>query len=107
MMSQNRQASINRVAMQTHFQINAKAELEIERLHQRVGLLRETEVSELIRVLRCLEARVPPQDRAWPGAMTADGQVGSSRCRSWMAMPPLIEDRFNHSGWRRVRKVSA
>jgi len=33
--------------------------------------LRETEVSELIRVLRCLEARVPPQDRAWPGAMTA------------------------------------
>ena len=63
MMSQNRQAAIDRAAMQTDYQINAKAELEIELLHQKIDLLRETEVSELIKVLRRLEARLPPEDR--------------------------------------------
>jgi uncharacterized membrane protein len=63
MMSQNRQASIDRAAAQNDYQVNAKAELEIELLHQKLDLLRETEVSELIQVIRRLEARLPPQDR--------------------------------------------
>jgi len=63
MMSQNRQAAIDRAAAQSDYQINAKAELEIELLHQKIDLLRETEVSELIKVIRRLEARLPPQDR--------------------------------------------
>ena len=63
MMSQNRQAAIDRVAAQNDYQINAKAELEIELLHQKIDLLRETEVSELIKVIRRLEARLPPDDR--------------------------------------------
>jgi uncharacterized membrane protein len=60
MMSQNRQAAIDRAAAQNDYQINAKAELEIELLHQKLDLLRETEVSELIQVIRRLEARLPP-----------------------------------------------
>jgi uncharacterized membrane protein len=64
MMSQNRQAAIDRQAAQSDYQINAKAELEIELLHQKLDLLRETEVSELIQVIRRLEARLPPSERA-------------------------------------------
>jgi uncharacterized membrane protein len=59
MMSQNRQAMIDRAAAETDYGINAKAELEIELLHQKIDMLRETEVSELIQVIRRLEARMP------------------------------------------------
>ncbi len=59
MMSQNRQAAIDRAAAQTDYGINAKAELEIELLHQKLDLLRETEVSELIQIIRRLEERIP------------------------------------------------
>jgi uncharacterized membrane protein len=59
MMSQNRQAAIDRAAAETDYGINAKAELEIELLHQKIDLLRETEVSELIQIIRRLEARLP------------------------------------------------
>jgi uncharacterized membrane protein len=61
MMSQNRQAAIDRAAAQTDYSINAKAELEIELLHQKLDLLRETEVSELIQIIRRLEERLPVQ----------------------------------------------
>ena len=64
MMSQNRQAAIDRAAALSDYQINAKAELEIELLHQKLDLLRETEVSELIQIIRRLEARLPAQERA-------------------------------------------
>jgi uncharacterized membrane protein len=60
MMSQNRQATIDRAAAQGDYQVNAKAELEIELLHQKIDLLRETEVSELIKLIRIIEARMLP-----------------------------------------------
>jgi len=60
MMSQNRQAAIDRAAAQADYGVNAKAELEIELLHQKLDMLRETEVSELIQIIRRLEARLPP-----------------------------------------------
>ncbi len=59
MMSQNRQASIDRLAANHDYEINCKAELEIELLHQKLDLLRETEVSELIQIIRSLEERIP------------------------------------------------
>jgi uncharacterized membrane protein len=59
MMSQNRQAAIDRADAKTDYQVNAKAELEIELLHQKIDLLRETELSELVQVIRRLEARLP------------------------------------------------
>jgi uncharacterized membrane protein len=68
MMSQNRQAAIDRAAAMTDYSINAKAELEIELLHQKLDLLRETEVSELIQVIRRLEARLPAVDGEAPVA---------------------------------------
>lgn len=64
MMSQNRQAAVDRAAATTDYKINAKAELEIELLHQKLDLLRETEVSELIQIIRRLEARLPPGSEA-------------------------------------------
>jgi uncharacterized membrane protein len=60
MMSQNRQAAIDRAAAKGDYNINAKAELEIELLHQKLDLLRETEVSELVQVIRRLKARLAP-----------------------------------------------
>ena len=47
MMSQNRQQDIDRRAAETDYQINIKAELEIELLHQKLDQLRETEVLQL------------------------------------------------------------
>jgi uncharacterized membrane protein len=52
MMSQNRQAVIDREAARRDYEINLKAELEIELLHQKLDLLRETEMANLIATLR-------------------------------------------------------
>jgi uncharacterized membrane protein len=56
MMSQNRQSEIDRRAAQHDYDINLKAELEIELLHQKVDLLREKEINELIGIIRTLQA---------------------------------------------------
>ncbi len=65
MMSQNRQQDIDRQAAEHDHQINVKAELEIELLHQKLDQLRETEVlylteavKELTALLRC--AKIEP-----------------------------------------------
>jgi len=47
MMSQNRQQDIDRVAAASDYQVNIKAELEIELLHQKLDQLRESEVYAL------------------------------------------------------------
>ncbi len=58
MMSQNRQGAIDRIEAQHDYEVNIKAELEIELLHQKLDLLRETEVLELIRIIRGLEEKM-------------------------------------------------
>jgi uncharacterized membrane protein len=65
MMSQNRQQDVDRKAAEHDHQINIKAELEIELLHQKLDQLRETEVlyltqavKELTALLRC--AKIEP-----------------------------------------------
>jgi uncharacterized membrane protein len=55
MMSQNRQAEIDRNAAQHDYDVNLKAELEIELLHQKVDLLREQEIGRLIEIIQQLE----------------------------------------------------
>jgi uncharacterized membrane protein len=52
MMSQNRQQDIDRQAAQHDYDINIKAELEIELLHQKIDALREKEVLELTTTVR-------------------------------------------------------
>ena len=66
MMSQNRQQDIDRKSAENDYQINIKAELEIELLHQKLDLLRETEIAELLQVIkRSLEqAGVPAKPPA-------------------------------------------
>jgi uncharacterized membrane protein len=56
MMSQNRQQDIDRKAAENDYQINIKAELEIELLHQKIDQLRETEVLNLTQAVRGLTA---------------------------------------------------
>jgi uncharacterized membrane protein len=47
MMSQNRQQDVDRKKAESDYQINIKAELEIELLHEKIDQLRETEVLAL------------------------------------------------------------
>lgn len=61
MMSQNRQAEIDRRRSIEDYDINRKAELEIETLHHKLDLLREQEIAQLTasvaRLTRMLEER--------------------------------------------------
>jgi len=64
MMSQNRQASIDRADAKGDYEVNVKAELEIELLHQKIDMMRESEIVELTRLVRSLEERLaaaPPR----------------------------------------------
>lgn len=54
MMSQNRQQDIDRKSAENDYQINIKAELEIELLHQKIDQLRETEVLQLTEAVKDL-----------------------------------------------------
>ena len=56
MMSQNRQQDIDRKSAENDYQINIKAELEIELLHQKIDQLRETEVLHLTEAVNALTA---------------------------------------------------
>jgi uncharacterized membrane protein len=68
MMSQNRQAEVDRRNARHDYEVNAKAELEIELLHQKVDLLREREIATLVRLLAELEARSRPPSAGSDGA---------------------------------------
>ncbi|MGA2951979.1 MAG: DUF1003 domain-containing protein [Caulobacteraceae bacterium] len=52
MMAQNRQQDIDRKEAENDYQINIKAELEIELLHQKIDELREKEVLALTTAIR-------------------------------------------------------
>jgi uncharacterized membrane protein len=58
MMSQNRQAMIDRQAAEHDYEVNLKAELEIELLHEKIDHLRETEVLHLIDTIRELQTEL-------------------------------------------------
>jgi len=66
MMSQNRQQDIDRQKAENDFQVNVKAELEIELLHQKIDQLRETEVVNLTAAVKELTAMLR---KAEPGAV--------------------------------------
>ena len=56
MMSQNRQQDIDRKQAESDYQINIKAELEIELLHDKIDQLREKEVQALTQAVSDLTA---------------------------------------------------
>lgn len=58
MMSQNRQAEIDRQGAEQDYQVNLKAELEIELLHEKVDQLREKEILLLTQTIRELQTEL-------------------------------------------------
>ena len=58
MMSQNRQQDIDRKSAENDYQVNIKAELEIELLHHKIDQLRETEVLHLTEAVKELTTLV-------------------------------------------------
>lgn len=58
MMSQNRQADVDRAAADTDHKVNLKAELEIELLHQKMDELRQKEVLNLTQAVADLASLV-------------------------------------------------
>src|ERR1700733_13385712 len=67
MLSKNRQQDIDRKSAENDYQINIKAELEIELLHQKLDQLRETEVLYLTKSVRELTALLG-KAKSEPGA---------------------------------------
>ncbi len=58
MMSQNRLSEVDRRRAEQDYQVNVKAELEIELLHQKIDLLREQELLALTRAVAGLAERL-------------------------------------------------
>lgn len=58
MMSQNRQSELDRRHAQTDYEINVKAELEIELLHDKIDILKDQELLNLTQAVRELTAQV-------------------------------------------------
>lgn len=54
MMAQNRQAAIDRQKAQLDYDVNLRAELDIEALHQKIDLLRQKDITRLIGMLEML-----------------------------------------------------
>lgn len=54
MMSQNRQAEIDRRQAENDYRINVKAEMEIELLHTKIDAMREQEILQLTRTIETL-----------------------------------------------------
>jgi uncharacterized membrane protein len=51
MMAQNRQAAIDRQKAELDYQVNCKAELDIEALHAKIDLMRQEDITRLIGLL--------------------------------------------------------
>jgi len=58
MMSQNRQSELDRRHAQNDYEINVKAELEIELLHEKIDLMKDKELLTLTEAVRDLTAQV-------------------------------------------------
>jgi uncharacterized membrane protein len=58
MMSQNRLSEIDRQQASNDFEVNVKAELEIELLHQKIDLLKEKELLALTKAVEALSEKL-------------------------------------------------
>ena len=58
MMSQNRQSELDRRHAQNDYEINVKAELEIELLHEKIDILKETELLQLTETVYQLSSQI-------------------------------------------------
>src|SRR5262245_6722754 len=58
MMAQNRQADVDRRKAEKDYDVNLKAELEIELLHQKMDLMREQEIKRLTELVEELAQKI-------------------------------------------------
>ena len=58
MMSQNRQSELDRRHAETDYEVNVKAELEIELLHEKIDVLKEQELLALTEAVQALSAQL-------------------------------------------------
>lgn len=58
MMSQNRLSEIDRQQANNDFEVNVKAELEIELLHQKIDMMKEKELYALIKAVEALSQKL-------------------------------------------------
>ncbi len=58
MMSQNRQSELDRRHAETDYEVNVKAELEIELLHEKIDILKEQELLALTEAVQALSAQL-------------------------------------------------
>lgn len=58
MMSQNRLSEIDRQQANNDFEVNVKAELEIELLHQKIDMMKEKELYALIKAVEALNEKL-------------------------------------------------
>lgn len=63
MMAQNRQSEIDRMKAQQDYDVNLKAELEIEALHEKIDLMREQEIARLTRLVEELSQALTDQKK--------------------------------------------
>jgi uncharacterized membrane protein len=75
MMSQNRQQDIDRRDAASDYEINVKAELEIELLHEKIDALREQEVVMLTKAVQELTQLLQAAGHVPPPAMPAGGKA--------------------------------
>lgn len=71
MMSQNRQSELDRRHAETDYEINVKAELEIELLHEKIDLMKEQELLALTEAVRSLSSQLDALLQRAPGAANA------------------------------------
>jgi uncharacterized membrane protein len=64
MMSQNRQEEIDRERSIQDFEVNQKAELEIELLHTKIDLLKEQEIAQLTSAIKTLTRMLEDKERS-------------------------------------------
>lgn len=66
MMSQNRQAEVDRQHAEDDYVVNVKAEMEIELLHEKIDYMREQEIKQLLQMLAKLSAQIDALHNAQP-----------------------------------------
>lgn len=71
MMSQNRQALVDRQNAENDYRINVKAELEIELLHAKIDALRDQEILYLIKTVEQLSTLLAQQGKSEVPVMAA------------------------------------
>jgi uncharacterized membrane protein len=66
MMSQNRQADVDRDRAVADYQVNLRSEAEIALLHEKIDLLREQQLSEMTEMLKRALARIEQLEEKRP-----------------------------------------